>query len=100
MQGVAWVGGTIAPLDGKTGMTGNPRGRRDLRRYARSTQARLIAGGLALLVIVGNGLIALVYGRQAAMLALLCTAAGLAPVILIVAWLWLLDWIAKRSGNG
>jgi hypothetical protein len=81
-------------------MTGGSSGRRDLRRYARSTQARLIAGGLALLIVVGDGLIALVYGRQAAVLALLCTAAGLAPVILIVAWLWLIGWIARRSADG
>jgi len=70
---------------------------RDLRKYARSTNIRLAVGAILLLVIVGIGLIYLVYGQSAAMMGLTCLLAGLSPVILIVLILFLLDWIVKRA---
>jgi len=70
---------------------------RDLRKYARSTNIRLAVGAILLLVIVGIGLIYLVYGPSAAMMGLTCLLAGLSPVILIVLILFLLDWIVKRA---
>jgi O-antigen/teichoic acid export membrane protein len=73
---------------------------RDLRKYARSTTARLILGALVLLFVLGDGLIALLYGRQAAILALLCTGAGLLPLALIAGWLWLMGRIARKLDDG
>ena len=70
---------------------------RDLRRYTRQTNLRLIIGALILLFIVGGGLIYLFYGRDAAFFGMLCLAAGLLPVLLIVLVLKLLEWLAKRA---
>jgi protein-S-isoprenylcysteine O-methyltransferase Ste14 len=48
-------------------------------RHRRQTQARLILGGLLILVVVGGGLVWAIYGRAAALTAIGCllTAAGL-----------------------
>ena len=75
---------------GRTQMT------RDLRRYARQTNARLLAGGILIVFLVGDGLIYLFYGREAATMGALCLVAGLAPLLLI--WLFLagMEWIVRR----
>jgi hypothetical protein len=73
---------------------------RDLRRYARSTQLRLILGGLALVIFVGGGLVWWLYGPRAAAMALLCTLAGLAPVLMIFVALMALEWISRSGGRG
>jgi hypothetical protein len=73
---------------------------RDLRRYARNTQARLIVGALALIFTVGAGLIWLIYGPRAAALALLCILAGVAPCLLIFLGLLALEWISRRADHG
>jgi TM2 domain-containing membrane protein YozV len=70
---------------------------RDLRQYAAQTQTRLIAGGLILLFIVGDGLIYVIYGSQAALLGLFCLGAGLIPLLLIVLILYVIDWIVRRE---
>jgi len=70
---------------------------RDLRKYARQTNFRLIAGFLLVLFVVGDGLIYLFYGRNAALMGLVCLVAGITPVILIIGVLWLIDWIAQRN---
>jgi len=70
---------------------------RDLRRYARQTNTRLILGGVFLLLIIGDGLIYLFYGPQAAMLGLTCMIAGLAPLLLIWLALMILEWITRRA---
>ncbi len=75
------------------------RPQRDLRSYARSTTVRLIVGGLALVFLIGDGLVYLVYGSQAAGTAVLCTGLGLAPVALIWVFLLLLEWLARRGGR-
>ncbi len=76
---------------------------RDVRHYTRQTYVRLILGGLFLLYVVGDGLIYLIYGKEAAYMGLVCISLGLAPVALIVAliglYLWLMDWIVKKSGD-
>lgn len=74
-----------------------PRRERDLRAYARGTQLRLIFGGLVIVVVIGNGLIWLIYGDGAVQMAMLCTAIGLAPGLLIIGWLLLMEWIVKRA---
>jgi hypothetical protein len=73
---------------------------RDLRRYARSTQARLIVGALALILTLGTGLVWLIYGPRAAALALLCVLAGVAPCLLIFLGLLALEWISRRANRG
>lgn len=70
---------------------------RDLRRYAQTTQARLILGGLLILLVVGNGLIRWIYGPEALGLALLCSFVGLLPAVLIYGWLWIIERIVKRD---
>jgi hypothetical protein len=70
---------------------------RDLRQYARQTNLRLIAGFLLLLFFVGDGLIYIFYGRNAALMGLLCLVAGLCPLVLILIALWVIDWIARSN---
>ncbi len=68
-----------------------PVGGRDLRAYARTTQARLIAGAGLLLLVIGGGLIYVFYGPGGAALAAVCLSAAVVPVLLIAAGLWLID---------
>ncbi len=70
---------------------------RDLRRFNRQTTIRLIIGGLILLFIVGVGLIYFIYGPTSALSSILCLAAGMVPVGLIILILWIMDWIVKRA---
>jgi hypothetical protein len=70
---------------------------RDLRRYARQTNTRLILGAILLLFVVGDGLIYWLYGAGPALMGLLCLAAGLAPVLLIWLTLALVEWFVKRQ---
>jgi hypothetical protein len=69
----------------------------DLRRYARQTNVRLMAGFILLLFVVGDGLIYWLYGRNAALLGVMCLVVGLLPLLLI--WLILvgLEWWVKRG---
>lgn len=70
---------------------------RDLRRYARQTSFRLVVGFLALVFLVGDGLIYLFMGRDAAILGLVCLALGLAPAVLVWLLLGLLGWLVKKE---
>jgi len=70
---------------------------RDLRRYARQTTIQLAVGALIILFVVGDGLIWVFYGRNSAIMGLLCLGAALFPLILIGIALWLLDWFVKRA---
>lgn len=72
---------------------------RDLRRYARQTRTRLLLGLILLLFLVGDGLIYLFYGRNAALMGLLCLSAALVPAAIIVLVLVILDWIVKRANS-
>ena len=71
----------------------------DLRKYARQTNVRLILGGILILFILGGGLIYIFYGGGAAMMGLVCLAAGLFPLLLI--WLALagLEWFSRRANR-
>ncbi len=71
---------------------------RDLRQYARQTNFRLVAGFVLLLLVVGDGLIYLFYSRYAAAMGLICILAGLAPVVMILVALWVIDRIVGASG--
>ncbi len=72
---------------------------RDLRRYARQTNVRLFAGFLFLLFLLGDGMIYVIWGRQAAILGLVCILGGLIPLLLIALALWGIEWIVRRSDN-
>lgn len=72
---------------------------RDLRQYARQTITRLILGGILLLFFVGDGLIWIFYGKEAAFMGLICLLAGISPVVLIWLALSLLDWIVRRANQ-
>jgi hypothetical protein len=72
---------------------------RDLRSYMKDTSVRLIVGALALLFIVGDGLIWLIYGFGAAVMGLLCMLGAFVPIGLILLFLKLSDWIVKRAGR-
>ena len=70
---------------------------RDLRKYARDTNIRLLAGFILLLFLIGGGLIYWFYGFQGAIFGLMCLLAGLTPLALIGLGLWGLEWVVKRS---
>ena len=72
---------------------------RDLRKYARQTNFRLGVGMAFLLVVVGIGLIYLIWGPGAAASGFLCLLAALVPIGLIFLSLWVLDWIQKRANR-
>jgi len=70
---------------------------RDLRAYASGTTLRLVLGGLALVLIVGNVLIWVFYGRGAVQTSLLCMGVTLMPVLLIALVLWVMGWIVRKD---
>ncbi len=72
---------------------------RDLRKYAQDTNFRLIVGAFLLLFFVGDGLIYLIYGKAAALMGLLCLLAGVAPLLIIVLIMALLNWIVERANQ-
>jgi len=69
---------------------------RDLREYSKQTSVRLILGAFILLLVVGVGLIWLIYGEAAAGMGLTCLLAALVPVILILAVFVGFEWILKN----
>ena len=69
---------------------------RDLRKYSRQTIIRLLIGGLLLVIVIGTGLIYLIYGGGAAISGLICFGLGLIPLSIILLFFLLLDWIVKR----
>ena len=72
---------------------------RDLRKFAKQTNVRLGVGMAVLLMIVGPGLIYLIWGPGAAVSGFLCLLAALVPIGLIALSLWVLDWIQKRANR-
>ncbi len=72
---------------------------RDLRRYTRQTNIRLLAGFILILLLVGDGLIYFIYGPAAAISGIVCTLAGLAPLALIFLSLYILELIVKRADD-
>jgi hypothetical protein len=68
----------------------------DLRKYASQTTVRLIVGALALVFVVGSGLIWWLYGLGPMVMGLLCLLGALIPIGLI--WLVMvgLDLLVKK----
>jgi len=68
----------------------------DPRRHSRQTQSRLVVAGLALLFIVGGGLVWLLYGNAAAVSAVACLSAAVGLIGLLWLILALLEkWVEK-----
>ena len=72
---------------------------KDLRRYAKQTNTRLIVGGILILFLLGDGLIYVFYGGGAAMMGLVCLSAGLLPLLLIWLALAMLDWFSRKANS-
>ena len=70
---------------------------RDLRKYSKQTNFRLLWGAFILLFIVGVGLIWLIYGQGAGGMALVCLLAALVPIVLILGVFLAIDWILSRA---
>jgi len=71
--------------------------KRDLRKYSRQTTTRLIIGGMLLLFIVGDGLIFIIYGREAGLMGMICLIAGVLPLGLIWLFLWGIGLIVRAA---
>jgi hypothetical protein len=69
---------------------------RDLRRYSRNTYGGMLVGFILLLFLVGDGLIYIFLGKQAAILGLICMIGALVPVVLIAGVLFGIDWITRK----
>lgn len=72
---------------------------RDLRKYMKETNARIVAGALLLLFVVGLGLIWIIYGFDAAVSGFLCLLGAFVPIGLILLALYGMDWIVKRASR-
>ena len=70
---------------------------RDLRKFARQTQNRLVIGLFLLVATVGVGLIYVLYGQNAALLGLLCLAGVTVPILLIIGILAIMEKIANHD---
>jgi len=57
-------------------------------------------GGIVLIYVIGGSLIYWIYGKEAAILSLICLTLGLLPLIIIWASLLLLGWFAKKVDEG
>lgn len=69
----------------------------NLKKYDNQTITRLIIGGILIIFIIGDGLIYLFYGTEAAGMGLLCLGVGLLPMGMIILVIWLMEWIVKRA---
>jgi hypothetical protein len=73
---------------------------RDLRQYSKQTNLRLFAGFVLLFIVVGEGLIWLIFGAGAALFGLLCALAAILPIAIIILILWVAELILKRADHG
>ena len=69
--------------------------KRDLREFAKQTNIQLGIGAFVLLFGIGIGLIYYLYGPGAAGIGLLCLLGSLVPIVLILLFLYGIDWIVK-----
>jgi hypothetical protein len=72
---------------------------RDLQKYMKETNARILIGAFVLLFVVGIGLIWAIYGFGAAISGFLCLLGAFIPIALIFLALFGLDWIVKRANR-
>jgi len=71
----------------------------NLRKYSSQTKSRLVLWFVILLFTVGLGLIWLIYGREAALLGLLCLLGAGIPIGLIALFMLGLDKIVKKNNQ-
>lgn len=72
---------------------------RDLRKYVKDTNVRLLIGAFISLFVIGIGLIWWIYGPAAAVMGFVCLLGALVPIGLIFLVLFASDWILKRAGR-
>lgn len=72
---------------------------RDLRLYANRTNIGLLIGFIVILFLVGDGLIYLLYGREASLMGLICLLLGLAPGVLIWLLLSILAYAVRKMNE-
>ena len=72
---------------------------RDLRKYVKDTNVRLLIGAFISLFVIGVGLIWWIYGPGAAVMGFLCLLGALVPIGLIFLVLFASDWIVKRANR-
>lgn len=72
---------------------------RDLRKYARQTNTRLLTGFIILLFVVGGGLIYVLWGHEAAVMGVVCMLAGLAPIALIALILQGIESFVRKNNE-
>jgi hypothetical protein len=70
----------------------------DDQRFTQIRQTNQL-GFFGLLLLVGIGLIYLFFGRNAALMGLLCTVAALVPAFLIWLILWVMGYIVKKANE-
>ncbi len=72
---------------------------RDLRKYTKDTNTRILIGALVLLFVLGLALIWAIYGFGAAVSGFLCLLGAFIPIAIIFLALFGLDWIVKRANR-
>jgi uncharacterized membrane protein len=72
---------------------------RDLRKYMKDTNVRILIGAFLLLFVIGVGLIWAIYGFGAAVSGFLCLLGASVPIALIFLVLYGMDWIVKRANR-
>jgi hypothetical protein len=70
---------------------------RDLRKYARQTNSRLLAGFFVLVFGLGLGLIYWLWGPDAALVGLICLLGALVPAALVWLVLAVMGWVARKA---
>jgi len=71
----------------------------DPKKYAHQTHIRLIIGVMLIILIIGPLIVNAIYGRNAALSALMCMGGALIPIAVIFISLYLLDWVVKRRND-
>jgi hypothetical protein len=70
---------------------------RDINKYMRQTNIRIVIGALILIFLVGDGLIYIIYGPGSALMGFLCLLGGMIPVFLILLVIAIIDWSVNRA---
>ena len=69
----------------------------DLRKYSKNTTTRLVLGVILIILILGTGLISLIYGPAAAGLGLTCLLGAGVPIALIFIFLTILEAVVRKN---
>jgi hypothetical protein len=72
---------------------------RDLSKFKRETNIRLVIGAVILIFLIGDGLIFLIYGTGPGLMGLICLLIGMVPVLLIALVIYFFDWSVKRANR-